>query len=123
MMAYERFIKKKVSRKTGKFITITKQGTMRFSKECYMEYMQYSTAIKFLYSRENKIIILELHAEEDNDTYRIRRTKIKNSFIYSASATSFLKFFDIDFSETRRYKLSFIEKKNRIKIKLNKEDV
>jgi hypothetical protein len=120
-MAYEMFRKKKTGRRRGKFITITKQGSMRFSKECYTEYMEDYSYIKFLYSKDRNIIALLLRTEEDVDTYKIRKQQIKNSFIYSASATAFLKFFNIDFSETKRYSPLFIEDKEKIKINLNKE--
>ena len=120
-MAYEMFEKKKTTRNTSKFLTITKQGTIRFSKKCYEAYMKEYDTIKFLFNAETNCIGLKLYTENDDNAYKIRKAKIKNSFAYSVSAAAFLKFYGVDFSETKRYRPIWIEKKEMIKINLNKE--
>jgi hypothetical protein len=122
-MAYQMFKKQNATRRNGKFLTITKQGTMRFSKECYMTYFKDYDYVLFLYNRKTRCIGLKLKTDDNHDhnCYKIRKTKIKNSTIYSVSATAFLNFFGIDFSKTKKFKPVFIEKKEMIKIDLNEE--
>ena len=115
-MIFEEFVPKKAPPTKDPVITILKQGSFGINGSAAERFFKGAEHVVLLYDKEGKRIGFRPVQEPASNSYPVRRSAKGNST--SISGQKFLRHYEIDHSETRRYPCEWLEKERLVVVQL-----
>ena len=124
-MLYEKFSRRYGKRpRRGTYISITKSGGMIFTLDFYEKHLKGYRFLELYYSKTQETIGVKPVTEANEDAYEIRATGVGpesgRNPVYMISIKGFLKFYEIDYSQLKRFKPQWNETEKFWEIDLRK---
>jgi hypothetical protein len=119
-MSYKQFHRSegKARKKRGVYITITNNGLICFSKECYSKFIEGYTSVLYFYDEEKKFIAIKPIKSKTPDSYDIKTSKRGNMHLVEGIA--FLrKYGSFHITKGKRYIPDYNEKEELLEIDLS----
>ena len=115
-MGFEKFVMKSV-RTDEPMVSIHKDGIIGVNRACYLNYLSNYKLVTLFYDRERRIIgIKPTNTKKIGETYLVRTSR--DGTIIKISAGAFLKYFNIDYTESKSFVARWNEEEGLVEVDL-----